>query len=74
MYLIKTILNPFKLVTDTILGNDRGGLGGGGGGGWGGSDEKWAGSDGQGLRIRWAGGSGQMGRGLRSDGQGVQVS
>ena len=43
--------------------------------GGGDSDEKWAGWDGQGLgpqglRFRLAGGSGQMGRGFRSVGQG----
>ena len=73
---LKQFLNPFKLVIDTILGNDRGVWVGGD------SDEKWAGSDGQGLglqgwgsdgqgvQVRWARGSGQMGRGFRSVRQG----
>ena len=73
---LKQFLNPFKLVTDSILGNDRGGLGRGvvmkNGRGqmgrvWG--YKAW-GSDGQGVQVRWAGGSGQMGRGFRSVRQG----
>ena len=73
---LKQFLNPFKLVTGSILGNDRGSLGRGvvmkNGRGqmgrvWG--YRAW-GSDGQGVQVRWAGGSGQMGRGFRSVRQG----
>ena len=73
---LKQFLNPFKLVTDSILGNDRGGLGRGVvmKNGQGQMGRVWGyrawGSDGQGVQVRWAGGSGQMGRGFRSVRQG----
>ena len=73
---LKQFLNPFKLVTDSILGNDRGGLGRGVvmKNGRGQMGRVWGyrvwGSDGQGVQVRWAGGSGQMGRGFRSVRQG----